>query len=1490
VNSLLHPEVPKGDAPIASVPNPRLILNHYSSVSAAVFPAYMSQPAPMGIADYGLGPHGPFSYNTSHIDGVLTFNTPPNATAPGSEGVINPSGALEGYVGSVWEFSVQLNTVTTNITIPGSNSAQFWTQNVFDMNATAIHFVNDEVNFTNPTGYIAPNALYYGCGSSDPFSFVFEPYFQCIGPTVTISPTDFPLTIQLYNNASTNAQGRSQLTLGYRLSGAGGFVSTGIYDTVIFTNPNATAPTNQPGFGINGFTPTPLGEVSDAELIFGGQIGGTNAVFNSLNGTMNLLYSNASSDGWNIVRSAYNFGTDTGETSTGVAGYWTGASATTHIEEINAGPSFLYGLWDGLPWASVASGDIQFSGSISPDYGFVFLSNIAPGLFGDNMTIVPTNAAGDFNTYLPPAVPPGTSYYVQAFADGFAEYNGSAAFTTSQSAYAIAMTAAPGTLNAPLYMNGNAQAALLAKYVLGVTTGPYDFVGLTVSLNLTFTHLNEFYYPSFTIYQETDVTDAVTVGDDYQGWNYYGFQCYIGNLDLTPTGFLEPGPPFLGCTDDFLDQFGIFGSTNAVFTDELLAGSTYYGTGGVTGNAVTLWQDTGAIVHYVLAFDGSYGIFVGDSSGTSVSFVGAETGANAVDDFGSTHTTVSVATATNTNSFGVYAVASTDATYEWINATDYADGLWAGYAPVFAGVTDSSLTHANATDYAVAAVVGLSSQLTISDVGSYLYASGVEVEESTGITITNLNAYEAGGIYLYETDHTTIQGYNLAQNPYGDYAHYGSYFEDAGNTTLSDALFLNYWWGGIETYGFDSTFANVNVVGTAAGFGTDEYAYVGFESWDQTGFAGTDLASTYAHYAFDFEYSTGGTIAGVSADHDEFGADLFDSSGYAFTDVSATLTGTASEVGGVSIAEPLSTGNSVTGVTANDDAVGVAIWGGASGNTVTTVAASDDSIGVYLYNSGSATISGVTATFDSLGVAVDPSSDVTISGVTASQYSIGTEIEDSSQVSISGTTASNTSLGDAILDSTIVTDTGASAFDGNSTAVFVGGSDFVTVSGTKASATVLRPLYAGFGDLPSAAVVTEESTAVTVSDVTATNYGAAFYDIDSYGLQVNNVNATGSTYAVVLNGTYDSYFTGIGAYHDWVGLIDNPCECDDSYDNYVAGSSFVDDTSYGVAFVAGFENTVTGSTFIGDNGATGTYNPGHIQAESSYDNYFNTCSNYECTSGVGNYWADWHTYGSNGFLAPYVVSGAAVDMFPTGPQETFAVTFSEHGLATGQNWSVTLGGMTEVTVNDSITFTVPMGTYLYQVNPVAGYTVSPSSGGTITEAGAPYSVVLTFSAITYAVTLSESGLSAGTSWGATVNGVTQSTTGTTLTFYLPAGTSYAYSFNAVSGYNLPSTGASGTFSVTNQPVSLATTYSPTSTPSYVQTSDFNNWLAVAIAVAVIALVVGLLALLLRGRKQPPAQGAQAWTPPPAQSGGAPPVSGGSNTWSEGPPSGGSPPS
>lgn len=162
----------------------------------------------------------------------------------------------------------------------------------------------------------------------------------------------------------------------------------------------------------------------------------------------------------------------------------------------------------------------------------------------------------------------------------------------------------------------------------------------------------------------------------------------------------------------------------------------------------------------------------------------------------------------------------------------------------------------------------------------------------------------------------------------------------------------------------------------------------------------------------------------------------------------------------------------------------------------------------------------------------------------------------------------------------------------------------------------------------------------------------------------------------------------------------------------------------------------------------------------------------------------------------------------------------------------------------TITYTVAAGTYAYQVLGVAGYTVSPPSGS-VTVSG-PYAIAVTYTAVTYTVTITESGLGSGTSWSAVVNGNTEASTGTSITFALPNGT-YAVTVANVSGYSL----TSGTFSLTvhGAPTGASVGFTPNTSPSVVSTDTFNTWLAVLIAIAVIALVLGLLALFLRGRNK-----------------------------------------
>lgn len=80
---------------------------------------------------------------------------------------------------------------------------------------------------------------------------------------------------------------------------------------------------------------------------------------------------------------------------------------------------------------------------------------------------------------------------------------------------------------------------------------------------------------------------------------------------------------------------------------------------------------------------------------------------------------------------------------------------------------------------------------------------------------------------------------------------------------------------------------------------------------------------------------------------------------------------------------------------------------------------------------------------------------------------------------------------------------------------------------------------------------------------------------------------------------------------------------------------------------------------------------------------------------------------------------------------------------------------------------------------------------------------------TYSVTFTESGLASGTSWSATLNGVTESSTTSTITFTEADG-SYSYSIGSVSGYS--SSPSSGTITVNGANINQAITF--TAVPTY----------------------------------------------------------------------------
>ncbi len=848
--------------PLTSLPNLNLLEHPATSVADQVYPGYVAQPAPLGLADFGLGAT-PYAYNTPHFLGQVTLNAPPNVTDPASTGVVEPGGAALGYVGSMNEFGVQLNTVTTNITFPGSNDGVFWTQNVVDWNDTGIHFVSDTFNFSSDYPVIFSGTIYSGCNNNtsgvDLILDVYGGVFQCVGGTIPVSPASYPVTLQLYNNATVNAQNRDQVAYGYRIIEAGtGQVFTGESDIVVFNNPSApsTPPTNAPGFSVSGLAPTPLGLLRDAELDLVGDIGGDNAVFRSFNGTLNLEYSNLSSGGWRNVPSAYNFGADTGETSTGLADYWEPNDTVV----VDQGPAMLYGLWNAVPSVSVASGDLHLAGTITPSYGFVFVSNTPPVLDPlasggnnsslnqsfDNMSWLPTNSSGAFNTYLPPLGPPWTSqYYVQAFADGAVEVNGSAV-TANTSSYSLTLPLARGTLNAPLYAFSNAQAAELAQNVIGSSALPYTFANLTLNVNFSFNHLNDYDYPSFELVLAEGVSQALTIRNVQQGEDSPAGNFYIA--DGPAFGLLTPAPEVLGPAPNYTSQIQLFDGTGGRVIDQ-----TTWGEG-----EVVLWREADASVANLVSEDGSGGVFVGDCDGASVQDVDVLFDAAGVEDIGSSGTAVA-GVDVGVFSLGVETFSTSDASYSGIHAGEYAVGVEGGedygleYAPYayydLAGTVGSSVSGLNITGGDGGIELVLSNDLTISNVVANYSFLGVglagtsdasvhattgdgtdvalELVGAAGTTVTGLHASD-GEIGAYLVENTT--GTVITKSVFYANSYYGVLIANGstGNLVYDNSFFLNdgstytYSAAHIQAYsGADNAF-NLSLVGN---FWADWHSY-----------------------------------------------------------------------------------------------------------------------------------------------------------------------------------------------------------------------------------------------------------------------------------------------------------------------------------------------------------------------------------------------------------------------------------------------------------------------------------------------------------------------------------------------------------------------------------------------------------------------------------------------------------------------------------------
>lgn len=529
----------------SGVPSRDVFLPNFSpattKVGNVVTPGYAHTPAPVGVAAYGV-------MNTTGNASPVVINTP---SVEGQVGVNNLSvfyldDDSTDYIGD------QLNTVLYNVTLLGNSSYQFWTQNVIEYSARSnlLQFLDNIWNFSSPAVFLSSNVFENHSASG---TQVGNTFYYGLGPVINIT---MPFTLDLYNNASitdvttTNATNVSvtlpydEIWYNYSVWKSGLWVAGGSYDWAIFNSQNTSAPTAvipAPQFQVNGADLTGTGFIpDDAELVLCGPGGGSTTSALVLNATENLWFWNTTAGAYQNFPSAYNFGSETGETAQGIAS-WYDASDTVHLD---AGPTLPTPLWGMSPTA--APGYVTITGTISPSNAFVFLNtstNFSTPLnpYWDSWVPVPLNGqldvqvpAGNYTGEILMSNYDPTTFILNLSNASTWVVNGSLTYDPFQGIYT------------PLIAWDNAQLPAISMGGAGTSADPYQIANDEYGvLAPEFSVFNDYVFPlwpGILIAHTTDPIDinaAAPFAVNYQdvlakaaayyglpGTNYLGIQLY----------------------------------------------------------------------------------------------------------------------------------------------------------------------------------------------------------------------------------------------------------------------------------------------------------------------------------------------------------------------------------------------------------------------------------------------------------------------------------------------------------------------------------------------------------------------------------------------------------------------------------------------------------------------------------------------------------------------------------------------------------------------------------------------------------------------------------------------------------------------------------------------------------------------------------------------------------------------------------------------------
>jgi hypothetical protein len=1339
----------------------------------------------MGIADLGVGTSGSYAYNTSEFEGIANLQ---------SFSAFSP-----GY--SLWSetpdwASLQLNAVAVNISRPavfnleksgGWVNDTFWVQDVARFNGTTLQFVDNIWNFSNSSGGgLVGGTIRSGSGLAIPCIFYYD-----AGPSFRVQ---FPLKITL-NETIFSDGGSPAVRFGYGIDDANGSVG-GTFDTVVFNSTeNGSAPA---GFQVSGGAPNPFGLRNDAELVFGGDGGGANANVEALNGSLALLRWNASSASLAPIPSAYDYGEDAAETSEGVAATYLGTT-----ESLNAGPSFLYGLWNTTTEGGVAAaspGWIHVQLALSDPDGFLFAGN-GTSLGYAFASFVPTNGSGAYIGNLPPPLA-GAPYEFGGWANGVAANTTTVVAANVSGTTVIDLRSAAGTFDAPVYLHSLADVANLATDGLpGVVVAPGDatlWINATSdALAVPFRQVNDYGAPLFTLFSADEVAGlSIHLSDFLQDPATFSYSHSFATVQLPDWSqgyFLYGGPNGSSVENITTDGPGL---GVAPFIDPLPGTVELYDVADAqarslasngTGTALVLIEDRDVQVSNISATGNATGILVVRSSGISVSglLVRGYTwiphpGTERIPRLSGGGPGVPGAAAVSPKAWSLWPSCPTLAADILVSSVRFAFGPF-------------GLCSSNSTSIEV-------DHVTVNGGGSW----GMLGSGDANVTAADWNVSDNGtaGQLVY-TRNVSVFDQQISESKDGGWNFSRDQDVRAWNLTAigtsttavdgaNGSADLRFWnitaeADGIGVGGVKSS-EDVSVWNVRAENGAFGAIYLGFDQgltlWNFTATGGSWGATAFWTY--------NGTVDNFSAVGGSVGYLIDGGSNVSVRDVVASDNSIG--VDGTQLSN-----SSIEELSATAESVGVDLLEGAN-VSLSSVRAGPESTGVYADGLATSEISGINATSGSIG----PS--YFISPVIGSTFPVAAvALWITSNVSVSNVTSTDYPFTIWDLVSSNLTVENARSWNGG---------EFLQSNYTQFS--TFSDVFA-FGDRSGFELF--EPTDVTIEGSTVEDCaGVAVGVFGGLNTTVFGNNFVGNAGASV-NGTFDALtpqaivdgggtgnfsWHGIGNYwSDWASSAP-----------YVVGPNVSDrfPTSAFISHWLQFQESGLLAGLVWQFDLEGADYP-------TDQPWVDLPAGILPTGNLGFTVTPPSGWGASPAAGSVAFSGGNQTVFVRFSEPQYGVEFEATGLPNGTAWVVGLGPANASAVvragTVEVAFTAPNGSYAYRLPTVGGYretTVPPN--GTLGVDGANVTVRVSYAPVLFAVGFSEVGLAPGAAWSVTLNGTVRSTTTGALVFSEPNG-SYPYRISALPGWletsrpyvgNITVAGANATYATAWQPATYGVVF------------------------------------------------------------------------------------